>query len=97
MLKHELEILRQVPNRSGRSGREIKITDRLVELYNREETLWWQRSRIEWLVGGDKNSKFFHIRASMRRRKNLIKNLKNNNGDTISNIEDLEMMDATSI
>lgn len=91
-LKLELEILRRLPGRLGPSSRELKITEVLIELYHREEILWRQRSRIQWLVGGDKNTKFFHLRATMRRRKNLIKSLQNDNGDIVSNIDELDDM-----
>jgi hypothetical protein len=38
-----------------------------------------QRSRANWLQYGDRNTNFFHQYASARRKKNLIKKLKNNN------------------
>jgi len=51
-----------------------------VELHHREELMWKQRARIEWLRSGDKNTRFFHLRASMRRRKNLVVKLKKSDG-----------------
>ena len=45
-----------------------------------EEGYWRQRSRVLWLEGGDRNSKFFHQRASGRKRKNSIRVLKDDNG-----------------
>lgn len=82
-LKEELDQLRANRSRVGPSHAEIKIADRLVELYHREEIMWQQRSRILWLTAGDKNTRFFHLRASQRRRRNLISKLKRADGSVI--------------
>lgn len=68
-LNTELQRLQSDPQRTGPSHVEIKISDRLVELYHREELMWRQRARIEWLSAGDKNSKFFYLCASISRKK----------------------------
>ncbi|XP_062007013.1 uncharacterized protein LOC133724332 [Rosa rugosa] len=44
-------------------------------LLAQEETYWRQRSKAFWLRDGDKNTAFFHRRASNRRSKNRIKGL----------------------
>ncbi|GMI94970.1 hypothetical protein HRI_003166300 [Hibiscus trionum] len=41
----------------------------------REERIWLQNSRLKWFAEGDKNTRFFHLVASNRRRSNSIHSL----------------------
>jgi hypothetical protein len=50
------------------------------ELLYREEMLWLQRVRVDWLREGDRNTKFFHQKATWRARKNRIRKLKESSG-----------------
>jgi hypothetical protein len=50
------------------------------ELLYREEMLWLQRARVDWLREGDRNTKFFHQKATWRARKNRIRKLKEASG-----------------
>jgi hypothetical protein len=49
-----------------------QIEKELDDLLEYEELWWNQRSRALWLQHGDKNTKFFHQKATHRRRKNRI-------------------------
>ncbi|KAL9691415.1 hypothetical protein QQ045_011837 [Rhodiola kirilowii] len=49
---------------------EARLAEELDTWLAREETLWIQRSMILWLIQGDKNTKFFHARATYMKKKN---------------------------
>jgi hypothetical protein len=91
-LKEELQKFQADPSRVGPSHAEIKVTDRIVELNHREEVMWQQRSRVQWLQAGDKNTKFFHMRASQRRKKNKISKLKKPDGTTTEDTKEIGRM-----
>ena len=87
--------MRNMPNRSGPSHAELKIVEKLLELRHREEIMWKQRARIEWLRAGDKYTRFFRLRATRRRRKNMITRLKKPDGQITEDGQEMASL-ATS-
>ncbi|KAL0408409.1 UNVERIFIED_CONTAM: hypothetical protein Sradi_1775300 [Sesamum radiatum] len=62
----------------------------LEELLAREELLWKQRSKAEWLREGDKNTAYFHARANERRKRNMISSLQSEEGCFTSDRENIQ-------
>ena len=63
------------------NGAEINnLRKEINHLLDDEEVWWQQRSRVQWLGEGNRNTKYFHYRASVRRRKNTIVGLWNDEG-----------------
>lgn len=54
------------------------------EILSKEEIYWKQRSRIQWLKEGDINSAFFNHSTSIHKKRNLIKFLKDDTGQEIT-------------
>lgn len=63
-----------------------------MELNHRVEIVWQQRSRVLWLTSGDKNTNFFHLRASQRKKKNKIVRLKRADGQFTEDEQEMEEM-----
>eukprot|EP00253_Pinus_taeda_P018385 PITA_18385 len=66
-------------------GKLKHIKNRIKEWNIKEETLWRQKSRIQWLKEGEHNTKFFHRSALDYRGVNKILSLKNDQGERIEN------------
>lgn len=79
--RNKLKRLWEEQNSPSRDEAIRKISAELDELLHREEMMWRQRSRTSWLKEGDRNTKYFHRKASWRRTKNNIKRLRDINGD----------------
>lgn len=66
---------------AGRGHARVKVpTNEIKQLMDREECMWKQHSRIEWLQYGDQNTMYFHCRAMERNKRNFISGLENEHG-----------------
>jgi hypothetical protein len=63
------------------SWSKIHNTEAALDDLLKQEELWWsQRAKSHWLQSGDLNTKFFHQKASQRKRKNTIHSIKDPTG-----------------
>lgn len=61
---------------------EIRELKNSINIFLHQDELFWrQRSRSIWLPARDKNTKYFHQRASQRHRKNHIHGVEDQNGE----------------
>uniref|UniRef100_A0A803PRM8 DUF4283 domain-containing protein n=1 Tax=Cannabis sativa TaxID=3483 RepID=A0A803PRM8_CANSA len=65
------------------------LQSKLDSLLYKNEILWKQRSKIHWLQAGDKNTKYFHSKATARRKTNFIRKLKCNDGRVVTSVDDI--------
>lgn len=90
-VRKEYERERQQSLYRGTSQRERELARQLSELLHREEILARQRPRVDWLKAGDRNTAFFHARASARRSQNRIRTLKREDGVYCEKKEEAEV------
>ncbi|XP_057444580.1 uncharacterized protein LOC130736815 [Lotus japonicus] len=66
-----------------------KTESELHEFLQHEEIFWCQRSRASWLAHEDKNTSFFHKKASQRKSKNTIESIEDDRGNRFVEDEDI--------
>ena len=83
-------------DRNGSLGGEINILrNEINELLDSEEIKWHQRSKVQWLGLGDRNTNYFHTRASDRRRKNTISCIMEKEGNWHDSIDGIVEYSST--
>ncbi|XP_038984384.1 uncharacterized protein LOC120111405 [Phoenix dactylifera] len=61
-------------------------------LLHQQETIWRQKSRVQWVKEGDRNTSFFHRSAVIRRQRNMIRSLRVGAGQRV--VEDSAVRQA---
>ena len=82
-LKEKRKLLAKAETTASRGGdvtRVRRLEQEINLLMDREAQMWSQRSKIQWFRDGDRNTRFFHSKASERRRHNYIKGLYDREG-----------------
>ncbi|XP_043809034.1 uncharacterized protein LOC110606238 [Manihot esculenta] len=63
---------------------EFKLKRRLEEILRQEEMYWFQKSKEEWIANGERNTHFYHLAATIKRKKFCISALKNDWGEVVT-------------
>lgn len=92
-LMHEIQTVQDHLEQSHTDDLLKKEEDLLKEfevVLEQEEMVWFQKSREKWIDLGDRNTKFFHTSTVIRRSRNKIAMLKNENELWVSDTTELE-------
>ncbi|GKV19300.1 hypothetical protein SLEP1_g29582 [Rubroshorea leprosula] len=88
-LQKELDQLQLEEQSEANLSRQRLLIDEINSLWLQEETHWFQRARTNWILLGDRNSKYFHAMASRRRQNNYIFQLQNEQGTLLEGTDSL--------
>lgn len=83
-IESQMLALNQMPDNPQSKALEGKLQanhDRCLKL---QEIFWHQRARLNWVIGGDRNSRFFHAMAVVRHRRNQIQSIQDGEGNWIT-------------
>ena len=89
VLQKRIEVLNMSECTEGNKVEFSMVSKELDDLLLKQEIFWAQHSRISWLKHGDKNTKFFHAKASQRRRRNFIQGIKNHDDIWVEDEEEI--------
>ncbi|KAG5563119.1 hypothetical protein RHGRI_005763 [Rhododendron griersonianum] len=87
VLQEKLKGIQAEPYSQVRFEQEKEYVKEVEILLLREEMMLHQRSRINWLSYGDRNSAFFHASINQRRQRNQLVNLRTSRGEWIESEE----------
>lgn len=71
---------------------EGKLRRELDDVLHEEELIWFQKSRLEAIKDGDRNTKFFHLATVIRRNRNKVDMLQANDGSWVTDPTNVKLM-----
>ena len=69
---------------------ENELLKDLDVVLNQEEELWLLKSRVNWMIQGDRNTAFYHVSTLVRRKRNKILAIKNTVGEWLYKEEEVK-------
>ncbi|OVA08152.1 Reverse transcriptase zinc-binding domain [Macleaya cordata] len=88
-LMEELLQVQGLPPTDENLQRINELSDKFNEYTNHAATYWEQRAKSHWIRDHDRNTKYFHTRATNRRRKNHISSIKRADGTWTTSFEEI--------
>ena len=70
--------------------KERELREEIENLMIREEIMWAQKARSDWIVQVDKNNRYFQTMVKQRRARSRILHLKVDEGSSIEGLKEIE-------
>ncbi|OMO74062.1 hypothetical protein COLO4_26732 [Corchorus olitorius] len=89
-LENELARVQQNIQDADLRDEELALKKELENVLEQEHILWMQKSRANWIIKGERNTKYFHTVTKKRIARNRIFSIKGNCGQVIEDPTDIE-------
>ncbi|OMO80258.1 Endonuclease/exonuclease/phosphatase [Corchorus olitorius] len=89
-VQEELARVQADPERGDHMVKEKELRQVFETILEQEQLFWMQKSRFDWIIRGERNTKFFHTMTKKRRRKNKIFKIKKEGGDFTEDEKEIE-------
>lgn len=83
LLKQKMKRVKDLYTRAQEKGIRVEVInlEKEIEGFHHEELYWRQRSMGDWFVSGDRNTKYFHVKTSSRKKKNALRRIQMGKGE----------------
>ncbi|KAG7544019.1 Ribonuclease H domain [Arabidopsis thaliana x Arabidopsis arenosa] len=88
----EVQDLLEVGQTDELLSKEEGLIKEFDEVLEQEELIWFQKSREKWIAHGDRNTQYFHTSTIIRRRRNRIEMLKDDENKWVSEPKEIETL-----
>lgn len=69
---------------------ENRLREQIENLMTRGEIMWAQKARSDWIIQGDRNTRYFQTVVKQKRARSRILHPKTANGNKIEELEEIE-------
>lgn len=66
------------------------IEEDISLLLEHDDMKWWHRAKANWYTMGDKNTKYFHVYATQRRRRNKVNQVQDVHRNSVKEWEQID-------
>ena len=70
--------------------KERELREEIENLMTRGEIMWAEKARSDWIIQGDRNTRYFQTVVKQRGAQSIILHLKTAYGNTIEELEEIE-------
>ncbi|OMO89795.1 hypothetical protein COLO4_19588 [Corchorus olitorius] len=89
-LEEELTRAQQQIEMPENRHREEIIRRELETLLEQEQLMWMQKSRANWYIQGERNTRYFHLTTKKRRVRNRITSIRRMDGESTDDLKEIE-------